>query len=150
MGTKTKNRIRIGLGLALLILSNTIGHFNATFSIMITPVLLTLIIGGVNAPLYKSNFTGTLIYNFGLLLFNDFLIRLFASGTHDQEGKDWIFVFFAMAFILSGITMLVYAITIEDKPNHPSKAKKILLNVFTLSLLAILTAIFYWYVLANL
>ncbi|MDF2456462.1 MAG: hypothetical protein K0R51_2455 [Cytophagaceae bacterium] len=149
MTIQNKNILRIGLGLLLLILSNIMGHFFATFSIMITPVLLTLIIGGLNASFYKQNFRLTLIYNFGLLLFNDFLIRLFASGTHDQEGKDWVFVFFAMAFILASITMLVYAITIEDKPDHPSKIKSMLLNIFTLLVLTTLTAIFYWYILAN-
>ena len=94
MDNKYKNILAIGLGLTLVIVSNIIGHFAAPFSIFVTPILLTIIIAGINSQLYKSNFLLTVIYNFGLLLFNDLFIRYYAGGTNDQVGKAWIFLFF--------------------------------------------------------
>lgn len=61
----------------------------------------------------KSNFLLTVSYNFGLLLFNDLFIRFYAGGTNDQEGKGWIFLFFAIAFILAFITMIIYSFATE-------------------------------------
>ena len=93
-------------GLTLVFLSNIIGHFAAPFSIMITPLLLSIIIGGLNFSLYKSTYYWTVLYGFGLLLLNDVLIRIYAGGTHDDEGKGWIMLFFIIAFLLSGLIMV--------------------------------------------
>jgi hypothetical protein len=60
-------------------------------------------------PLYQAGFTKTILYNYGLLLFNDVLIRLFAGGVHDDEGKGFIALFSFTAFIIATLVMILYA-----------------------------------------
>lgn len=116
---------------------------------MVTPILMTTIIAGINAQLYKSNFILTVIYNFGLLLFNDLFIRYYAGGTHDQEGKGWIALFFAYAFALAIITMIIYSVVTVDGQNKSTKVKNILTNISTVLVLTILTGLLYWYVIGD-
>ncbi len=149
MDNKDKNILAIGLGFTLITVSNIIGHFAAPFSIFVTPILLTIIIAGINSHLYKSNFLLTVLYNFGLLLFNDLFIRFYAGGTHDQEGKGWIFLFFAIAFILAFITMTIYSFTPAVNQNKTSKTKNVLTNIFTLLIFTTLTGLIYYYVIAD-
>jgi hypothetical protein len=148
MGIKDKNILAIGLGIILVIISNVIGHFAAPFSIFVSPLLLTVIIAGINAKLYKSNFILTVIYNFGLLLFNNLFIRLYAGGGHDQEGKGWIFLFFAITFILASITMTIYSFATYDSQRQIGK--NVFTNFFILLLFTVLTGIIYYYVIADL
>ena len=149
MDIKDKNILAIGLGLTLVIVSNVIGHFAAPFSIFVTPILLTIIVAGINSQLYKSSFLLTVAYNFGLLLFNDLFIRFYAGGTHDQEGKDWIFLFFAIAFVLAFITMTIYSFSTVDKQNKTSKMKNVLPNIFVLLIFTTLTGLIYYYLVAD-
>ncbi|MES2618953.1 MAG: hypothetical protein V4613_13835 [Bacteroidota bacterium] len=140
-----KNISAIGLGFILVIISNVIGHVAPPFSIFVTPVLMTIIIAGINFGLYKSNFTLTVIYNFGLLLFNDLFIRLYAGGTHDQEGKGWIFLFFAIAFILAVVTMIIYSFGPLKNQSKISRPKHILANILTVVIFSTLTALLYYF-----
>ncbi len=147
MDIKDKNTLAIGLGLTLVTVSNIIGHFAGPFSILATPILLTIIIAGINSHLYKSNFILTIVYNFGLLLLNDLLIRLYAGGTHDQVGKALISLFFIVAFVLALITMAIYCfISFDEK----SRTKKILTNLFIIVILASTTGLIYASALSNL
>lgn len=149
MDIKDKNILSIGLGLTLVTVSNVIGHFAAPFSIVVTPILLTIIIAGINSQLYESNFLLTVIYNFGLLLFNDLFIRFYAGATHDQEGKGWIFLFFAIAFVLAFISMTIYSFTTLDNQNKTSKIKNVLANIFALLIFTILTGLIYYYLVVD-
>ena len=124
MSQLAKDFIAIALGLVGITLSNIQGHFHPPFSISSTPILLALIIAGINYPLYQSNFNLTIIYNYGLLLFNDIFIRVYAGGDHDDEGRGWIFVFFSGAFILSTIAMFIYA-SISGKEMGAEERKKL-------------------------
>jgi hypothetical protein len=149
MDIKDKNILAIGLGMTLVTVSNIIGHIAAPFSIFVTPILLTIIIAGINFNLYKSNFLLTVSYNFGLLLFNDLFIRFYAGGTNDQEGKGWIFLFFAIAFILAFITMIIYSFATAVNQNKASKTKNVLTNIFTLLIFTTLTGLLYYYIIAD-
>lgn len=149
MNFKDKNISIIGLGLTLVIASNIIGHFAAPFSIFVTPLLLTIIIAGINSQLYKSNFLLTIIYNIGLLLFNDLFIRYYAGGTHDQVGKAWISLFFTISFILAFITMLIFSFMSKDNKNKTLKSNNILKNIFALLILTTFTSLIYYYVIAD-
>ena len=140
-----QNKSIIILGLTLITVSNIIGHFAGPFSIFITPILLTIIIAGINYNLYKSNFHLTVLYNFGLLIFNDLFIRFFAGGTHDQVGKALISISFTIAFILSIITMAIYSFNSEESQIIKSKTKKVVLNIFSVVFLATLIGIAYIY-----
>ena len=132
-----KNLLSIILGLTLIILSNINGHFNPPFSIEATPFLITLTIALINYPLYNANFTLTVFYNFGLLLFNDVFIRSYAGGAHDNEGKGWICLFSTIAFIVAVISMLGYAFS--DKRKDSLKT-----NIVTIMLSAIATTLIYF------
>lgn len=147
MDATNKNILTIGLGLALIIISNIIGHFAASFSIFATPFLLTIIIAGINFQLYKINFILTVIYNFGLLVFNDLFIRFYAGGTHDQVGKFLISLFFAMAFTLALFIMTIYSFILND--NHTSKTKNVLTNIFILLSSSILTGLIYYFIISD-
>ncbi len=146
MDSANKNILAIGLGLTLITGSNLIGHFAPPFSIFITPILLTLIVIGVNAQLYKTNFALTVAYNFALLLFNDVFIRFYAGGTYDEEGKGWIFLFFAIAFVVAFIVMIIYALIIKQNHNKLSKTRQAFRNVFVVIAFTTLTSVFYCYV----
>ncbi|MBP6731773.1 MAG: hypothetical protein KA149_06930 [Chitinophagales bacterium] len=146
MDNASKNILAIGLGLTLITFSNLIGHFAPPFSIFFTPVLLPLIIIGVNAQLYKTNFALTVAYNFALLLFNDVFIRFYAGGTYDEEGKGWIFLFFAMAFIIAFIMMIICAFITKQSHSKLSKTKQAFRNVFVVIAFTTLTSVFYCYV----
>ncbi len=142
---KYKPILVISLGIALIIVSNIIGHFAGPFSIFVTPIILTLIIAGLNFELYKTNFLLTVVYNFGLLLFNDMFIRFYAGGTHDQVGKAWIMLFFTLAFVSAFITMTIYSFTTVASQNKTFKMKNALTNLLALVILATLTGLLYFY-----
>jgi hypothetical protein len=146
---KDKHILVIGLGIALVIVSNIIGHFAGPFSIFVTPILLTLIIAVLNFQLYKSNFLLTVVYNFGLLLFNDLFIRFYAGGTHDQVGKAWIMLFFTIAFVSAFITMTIYSFTTVTSQDRAFKMKNVLTNILALVILATLTGLLYFYGIAD-
>lgn len=141
MEKQTKQILAIGTGLTGIIISNIIGHFSPAFSILWTPIVLTAIIAGVNYPLYKADFAKTIIYNYGLLLFNDLFIRFYAGGRHDQEGKGWIFLLFAIAFIIATITMLIYAYSAGQVAEIDIKSKRN--NFLTVIILATMTGFIY-------
>jgi hypothetical protein len=142
-----KNRIIVGLGLILV--SNIIGHFAPPFSISVSPILLPIIIAGINRPLYKSDFYLTVIYNFGLLLFNDLLIRSYAGGTHDQEGKGWIAMFFMITYILACIIMIIYSFIIVPAQIQRTKAKSLWVNISIVLIASVLTGLIYYYLMGN-
>ena len=96
-------------GLTLVFLSNIIGHFSAPFSIMITPLLLPIIIGGLNFSLYKSTYYWTVLYGFGLFLLLSGLIMVFFAfdlNKTDKKKKKVIIIltriifFFVLAFLV--------------------------------------------------
>jgi hypothetical protein len=149
MTIKHQNIITITIGLTLVTVSNIIGHFAAPFSISVTPILLTIIIAGINSQLYKSNFHLTVAYNFGILLLNDLLIRLFAGGTHDQEGKAWISLYFIISFVLAFITMTIYSLTTVNNQNKTANSKKVMAPFRGLLILSIMTGLIYFYILAD-
>ena len=148
MDKTDKNILAVGLGLLLVMSSNIIGHFAAPFSIFATPVVVTIIIAGINSTLYQVNFFLTVLYGFALLLFNDLFIRFYAGGTHDQEGKGWIAMFFIISFVLAFFSMAVYAVKI-DNIKQGGKTKAILMNLLFLITTAALTGLFYFYFIAD-
>jgi hypothetical protein len=142
---KNKNILAVGLGLTFILGSNILGHVIPPFSIQVTIVLMPLIIGGINYNLYKENFTLTVIYGFVLLIINDLFIRFYAGGTHDQEGRGWILLYFSIAFVLSVICMIAHAFLTmplpENRPEWPTIIKGILIVLIS----AAVTATVYWF-----
>jgi hypothetical protein len=139
----TKERIAVALGIVIITLSNIQGHFHPPFSIQWTPIFLVVIIAGINYPLYKSNFNLTVIYNYALLLFNDIFIRVYAGGTHDDEGRDWIALFFDGAFLLSTIAMIIYGIANAQKQETGSRSMIRKHNLIIIIISALVTLLIY-------
>jgi len=137
MNQKNKKELAIVSGIALIIISNVIGHLIPPFSILATPWVLTIVIAIINFPLYKTSFSKTVIYNYGLLLFNDILVRCFAGGVDDAEGKAWISVMFIISFLICTIVMFVYASFKSTKSNENVAKRK---QMKTVALAGIVTA----------
>lgn len=140
--------IIIALGLLLIVVSNVIGHFAPPFSILITPILMTIIIGGLNYPIFRVSFNLTMLYSLGLLIFNDLFIRLYAGGTHDQVGKAWIMFFFLIAVALAIISMSVCAFMIVDKQKQGFR-KTIFAHIGNLLIATSLMGGLYYYVISD-
>ncbi|HXD92115.1 MAG TPA: hypothetical protein VNX01_02830 [Bacteroidia bacterium] len=137
------NIVAVITGLTLVALNNVMGHYNPPFSITYTPFIMTIIIAGINYSLYKADFSATVFYSFSLLLVNDFLIRTYAGGDHDQEGKGWISMFFAITYILSVISMLIYSVAISTD-NKATKS-----NIWVVLTGAVMTVFLYIGLLSN-
>jgi hypothetical protein len=128
------------LGVALIVISNILGNSNPPFSILATPWVLTIVIAIINFPLYKTSFSKTVIYNYGLLLFNDILVRCFAGGADDAEGKAWISVMFILSFLICTIVMFVY-VSYKPKKSNENVAKRKYMK--TVALAGIVTAVLF-------
>lgn len=68
-----------------------------------------------NIPLYKINFTLTLIYNFFLLLINDLLTRLFGFDTYDDGTNYNITIWFIFSLIIGSFIMFIYCFIFNRK-----------------------------------
>ncbi|KAA3439328.1 hypothetical protein [Rufibacter hautae] len=99
------------LGFILIIVSNIIGHYKPSFSLMATAVLPFIIVGILNTKLYKINFLLTVMYGYVIILFNDWLVRVYAWGIHNQLKKDVILLLSVIAFILCSGCMLIFSFT---------------------------------------
>jgi hypothetical protein len=128
------------LGVALIVISNILGNSNPPFSILATPWVLTIVIAIINFPLYKTSFSKTVIYNYGLLLFNDILVRCFAGGTDDAEGKAWISVMFIISFLICTIVMFVYGSRKSKNSKENTDKRK---QMKTVALAGIVTSVLF-------
>jgi hypothetical protein len=88
-----KNDIKIfAFNLFLLIGLNILGHYFPPFSILLSPIIIGLI--SFNSFKTKVHFSVKTIFVVSSIIFNDFLLRLYAGGTHDSEGVMVINLFF--------------------------------------------------------
>lgn len=110
-----KSYTSIAIGIFIIATANVLGHFLPPFSLFTTFMYMSLIVGLVNFKLYTENFKITAAYNFVLLLVNDFLIRLYAGGTHDSAGMAWCWLMFQFGFVISSILMIVFSLTFFKK-----------------------------------
>jgi magnesium-transporting ATPase (P-type) len=140
MNQKNKEELAVVSGIALIIISNIIGNSSPPFSILATPWVLTIVIAIINFPLYKTSFSKTVIYNYGLILFNDILVRLLAGGIDDDEGKAWISVMFILSFLISTIVMFVYG-SLKSKNSKENTDKR--KHMKTVAFAGIVTAVLF-------
>ena len=116
------NKIIIILNLILVFLNIIIGHFFAPSGIMITPVLIivttlsTCFISENLKPTWKSLLCVLFVF------LNDFGIKLYSGGSHDNEGLGWIHLMMFLGLIPSFI-ILFYSIL---KNNESSIIEKII------------------------
>ena len=95
------------ISLFLVLLNNYYAIDNAPSSITYTPLLIGIITGII---LFTSRIKS--FYKFGiitsLVILNDLLIRLYAGGTHDNEGNGWIIGMLFIGLIISLIFIVIY------------------------------------------
>jgi hypothetical protein len=108
-----------------------LGHF------IFFPFLL--LIGGA-----LSEWPGYLFIPFGyaLLLLSDYLLRLFAGGTHDDEGRGWMELSFYITLASSTITLTMISL-IMTKRVRTLHAKLIFMNILSVLACASLTLLFF-------
>ncbi len=103
----SKNTILLNLGLVFL--NIIIGHFFAPNGILITPILIivttlsTCFLSISLKPIWKSLLCVTYVF------INDFGIKLYSGGSHDNEGLGWIHLMMFLGLIPSFI-ILFYSI----------------------------------------
>lgn len=135
--------ILVILGLTIISISNFIGQFLAPFSIFASPIVLPIILGIINASLYKANYYITVLYGFGLLLINDILIRLFAGGEHDDGGKAWIMLFFIITTTIGFMTMSIFAFNKHNSETWKKKAFSIFTKIVFTIVVLVFVGFFY-------
>ena len=102
-----KNDIKIfAFNLFLLIGLNILGHYLPPFSILLSPIIIGLI--SFNSFKTKVHFSVKTIFVVSSIIFNDFLLRLYAGGTHDSEGVMVINLFFYLNSIIAFISILIF------------------------------------------
>ncbi len=129
------------IGIGIIIINNVNGHYNPPSSINWTPVVIPFIVIIVNRTLYKLNFIQTIIYNYSLIAFNDYLIRAYAGGNTDIEGNMWIAFYGMIGFIISTIAMLVFAGINTQEGKLPKK--KIFLNFISIPISSLCVGLVY-------
>lgn len=129
------------IGLFIITLCNVLGHYFPPFSLFTSYIYMGIIIGLINDKLYKSSFRFTIIYNFFILLLNDFLIRKFAGGSHDSAGMAWCSVMFGLTMIFSVGFMLVAFFRLNKINSKPEK--KVYTNLLVLIIGLVITIIYY-------
>ncbi|HEU0137293.1 MAG TPA: hypothetical protein VFQ50_08385 [Flavobacterium sp.] len=132
-----KNIKVISLGLGIIAIANLAGHYFPPFSLFTSFVYINIITGVVNYPLYKQNFSLTVIYNFLLLLMNDLLIRWYAGGNHDSAGMGWCWLMFHVGLVIAVTIMIVFS--------FENKSKKFV-NSSIVVIGAVISAVFYNFV----
>lgn len=138
---EAKHLLAILAGILLIGLSNYGGAVSPPFSIRITPLLIPVIVGGVNYVLYRKFFYIAAAYGFALLLFNDILIRKYAGGIHDDEGRGWIWFHSFLAFCLVVLILLLFALA--RNPEGESRTKSVIRQTLWVLALGGLTAVLY-------
>jgi hypothetical protein len=126
----------IVIGLSTITVCNILGHFLPPFSLSLSSVYMSFIIIFVNKPLFQANFKLTIVYNFIILLLNDIFIRLYAGGTHDNQGKGWCMLMYFLGLFITTVIMFAYI----SQYGKQDKFKNILIIIAGL----IISVIIYW------
>lgn len=85
-----KNILALGLAALTVILNGLIGHFFAPNGIVLTPVVLIITTLLVCYGMKSIKVILISILTFLFVAMNDISIKLYAGGTHDNEGLDWV------------------------------------------------------------
>ncbi len=108
-----------------------------------TAVIPFIIVAVVNYQLYRINFFGAVLYGYSIVLLNDILVRVYAGGTHDQEGKAWVMLLSTSAFVLCTVSLLIYAFTTLSQKGRNSTIKNRIQNFLAVILCGACTVAVY-------
>ena len=115
-------------------------YFNLPYLIFLMPIIIFIIIGIQNYYLYKISFIKTIIFNFSLQLFSDFLIRNNSTNSFDQQAQGLYFFLFFVTFLVSIVIMFFYCWLFRLKSNSIKHKWN---NYFYVVLIAIVTLFVY-------
>lgn len=109
-----KNLIRIFvINVPILVVFEFVGHLWPQVSLFLSPVLFLFLIF-FNLKFVKLEQYWIVFYTYFLILFHDFIFRIFGGGIHDDAGKGWIELMFYMTWTLSTLIFIFFSFY---KPN---------------------------------
>jgi hypothetical protein len=116
------------IAISIVLINGLIGHFFAPSGIFLTPVVLTLTTWLIVAKTERLSVLWKSLLVFGCVALNDILLKLFAGGTHDNEGYAWMLLLMLIGLLLGYVIMLVNILRTQEVTAH----KIIALVVFPL------------------
>ncbi|MBS1612309.1 MAG: hypothetical protein JST49_05760 [Bacteroidetes bacterium] len=143
------NALLLILALLVVIANGFIGHFFAPNGIMLTPIVLILTTGIV---CLTDNMHPILIsiFSYFYVALNDILLKLYAGGSHDEEGLAWMAMFLLFGLVPSFIILVATVF----RTKQAILAVRLLAVVLFIALVAIHLSVFerlglgqqiYWY-----
>lgn len=102
-----RNILPFIIALMLLLINGLIGHYYPPNGIHFTIILIPLVTGIIcffskkMSSIFKSLSIALLV------ILNDILLKLYAGGTHDLEGLEWIHAFMYMGILIGFIILSI-------------------------------------------
>ena len=121
------NKIVLLLATLTVILNGLIGHFFASNGILLTPLVLTIttLLVCFCTKNIKVIYISILVYFFVAL--NDILIKLYAGGSHDNQGLGWIHLLLFIGLIP---TFIILVVTVFKRKEETMISKIIAILLF--------------------
>lgn len=128
-----KNFATLGLATLIVILNAIFGHYFAPGGIMMTPIILIITTSLVCFQIKNIGAIFISVLAFLFIALNDIGIKLYAGGTHDNEGLAWVHLLL-FAGLIPSFGILLAAIF-----RHPSE--KLYIKIISILLFVGLVAI---------
>lgn len=97
----------IGLLTLVLLLNIIIGHFLPPTGILITPLIISVMIGLIVFTDNSLNIFEKSVLSYLYIGLNDIGIKLFSGGRHDMEGIGWIHTMLFIGLVPCFIMLLI-------------------------------------------
>lgn len=91
----------------VLLINSIIGHFLPPTGILITPVIISVMIGLIVFTDNGLNIIEKSVLSYLYIGLNDIGIKLFSGGKHDMEGIGWIHMMLFIGLVPCFIMLLV-------------------------------------------
>jgi len=115
-----QNLVVIFIALLIVTLNGLIGHFYPPNGIIWTPLVISISTYLVAFRTTQLNPIIKSLLAFIFIALNDILLKLYAGGTHDNEGLEWILFFLYLGLIPTSGIILTSVIT-DKQTNITSK-----------------------------
>lgn len=121
-----------------------IGHLFSSFTISVTAFYLPIIFISISVTIGKNiNKYVYIGFCFALILFNDYLFRIYGGGIHDDAGRGICEIVFYLTLIISTPILLFIKIIDCINRNEANFTKRIFLDVLFVLALSSITFIFF-------
>lgn len=102
-----ESTVTVAAGLVLVVLGDALAAEQPQAAVISSLFILPLIIAGINQRLYSQHFSLTVVYNIGLLILNDQLIRTYIE-LNGLEDQGLIATTFFVTLAVSLVPMLLH------------------------------------------